>query len=67
MVRIVPRLEVEAELASRGCTKVKVYAFGSGSLWRTADSKFYFVVPQEIGGWTDDETLHQILMMLDGR
>jgi hypothetical protein len=65
--RIVPRREVEKELAARGCDKIKEFAFGSGSLWRTADTKFYFVVPQEIGGWTDEDTLRDILTMLDRR
>jgi hypothetical protein len=67
MVRIVPRREVERELANRGCTKIKEYVFGTGALWRTADTKFYFVVPNEIGGWTDEDTLRDILTMLDGR
>jgi hypothetical protein len=49
--RILGRHEVEKELVARGCEKIKDYAFGSGSLWKTADGKFYFVVPQGIGGW----------------
>ncbi len=67
MVRIIPRREVEKELTNRDCVKVKEYAFGSGSLWTTADRKFYFVVPNEIGGWTDEDTLRSILAMLDAR
>ena len=65
MVRIVPRREVEKELANRGCAKLKEYVFGTGSLWKTLDGKFYFVVPNEIGGWTDEDTLRSILAMLD--
>lgn len=67
MVRIVTRVEVEKELKARKRDKVKDYAFGSGSLWKTADSKFFFVVPQEVGGWTGDDTLRVILEMLDAR
>jgi hypothetical protein len=57
MPRIVPRLGVEKELTNRGCTKLKAYAFRSGSLWQTRDGKFAFSVPQEIGGWTSEDDL----------
>lgn len=67
MVRIVTRVEVEKELKARKCDRVKEYVFGSGSLRKTADSKFFFVVPQEVGGWTGDDTLRAILEMLDAR
>ncbi|HWA91593.1 MAG TPA: hypothetical protein VG889_16260 [Rhizomicrobium sp.] len=67
MARIVPRREVEKELANRGCIKLKEYAFRSGSLWQTRDGSFSFVVPQEIGGWTGDDDLRRVLEMLDSR
>ena len=67
MVVIITRAEVEKELTNRGCVKVKEYAFRSGTLWRTADGKYYFVVPQEIGGWTGDDTLRDILTKLDDK
>jgi hypothetical protein len=63
MPRIVPRLEVEKELTNRGCTKLKEYAFRSGSLWQTADGKFAFMVPWEIGGWTSEDDLRRVLEM----
>jgi hypothetical protein len=62
---IIPRLDVEKELHARGCVKIKEYAFHSGSLWRTADSKFYFVVPQEVGGWSYETDLRDVLKKLD--
>jgi hypothetical protein len=65
MVVIVPRHAVEKELISRGCTKLKEYAFRSGSLWQTRDGAFVFSVPQEIGGWTGDDDLRRVLEMLD--
>ena len=64
MPRIIGRQEVEKELAARGCAKIKDYAFSSGSLWKTADGKFYFVVPQGIGGWAYEDVLRDILEML---
>ncbi|HLY05432.1 MAG TPA: hypothetical protein VKR31_06765 [Rhizomicrobium sp.] len=67
MPRIVPRLEVEKELANRGCTKLKEYAFRSGSLWQTRDGKFAFIVPEEIGGSTSEDDLRRVLEMLDAR
>ena len=67
MPRIVPRHEVEKELASRGCVKLKEYAFRSGSLWQTRDGKFAFTVPWEIGGWTSEDDLRRVLEMLDRR
>jgi hypothetical protein len=65
--RIVPREEVEKELTARGCTKLKDYAFHTGSLWQTADRKFAFVVPREIGGWTSEDDLHRVLALVDER
>ena len=67
MPRVVPRLEVEKELTNRGCTKLKEFAFRSGSLWQTRDGKFAFSVPQEIGGWTSEDDLRRVLEMLDSR
>jgi hypothetical protein len=66
-VRLIPREDVEKEFANRRCAKVKEYAFGSGALWKTSDDKFYFVVPHEVSGWTDENTLRKILVMLDTR
>lgn len=67
MPAIVPRLEVEKELKSRHCNKIKEYGFGSASLWQTRDGKLAFSVPKEIGGWTRDDDLRCILEMLDSR
>ena len=67
MPRIISGHEVEKELAARGCAKVKEYAFGTGSLWKTADGKFYFVVPQGIGGWAYEDVLRDILEILSKR
>lgn len=67
MPRIVPRREVEKELASRGCVKLKEYAFRSGSLWQTQDGKFSFVVPQEVGGWSNEDDLRRVLEMIDAK
>jgi hypothetical protein len=67
MPRIVLRLKVEKELTNRGCRKLKEYAFRSGSLWQTADGKFAFIVPQEIGGWTSEDDLRRVLEILDAR
>ena len=50
---------------NRGCAKLKEYAFNSGSLWRTRDGKFAFIVPQEIGGWTSEDDLRRVLEILD--
>jgi len=36
-------------------------------LWKPADSKFYFVVPQGIGGWAYQDVLRDILEMLAKR
>ena len=66
-VRLIPPKDVESELANRLCMKIKEYAFGSGSLWKTKDNRFYFVVPHEISGWTDENTLRNILTILDAR
>ena len=66
-VRLFPREAVEKELSHRGCVKVKEYVFGSGALWRTRDSKFYFTVPHEFDGSTDENTLRGVLVMLDAR
>lgn len=63
-IRLLPRNEVEKEFTNRGCVKMKEYAFGTGALWRTQDRKFYFVVPHEIDGRTDENTLRDILIML---
>jgi len=67
MPKIVPRLDVEEELTNRHCTKIKEYAFQSGSLWQTRDGKFSFVVPQGIGGWSYEDDLRHVLDMLDNR
>jgi len=67
MPRIVLRLEVEKELANRGCKKIKEFAFGSGSLWQTHDGRFSFVVPQGVGGWAYEDDLRRVLQMLDDR
>lgn len=67
MPRIVPRREVEKELSNRRCIRLKEYAFRSGSLWQTRDGQFFFVVPQEIGGWTSEDDLRRVLEMLDAR
>lgn len=67
MPAIVPRRAVEKELTNRGCSKLKDYAFRSGSLWQTRDGKFAFTVPQEIGGWTGEDDLRRVLEMLDNR
>jgi hypothetical protein len=65
--RIVLKAEVEKELANRRCKKLKDYAFGTGSLWQTADGKFSFVIPQGIGGWAYEDVLRERLEMLDKR
>jgi hypothetical protein len=65
--RIVPRLEVEKELTTRGCRKLKEYVFRTGTLWQTGDRRFAFVVPMEIGGWTSEDDLQRVLEMLDSR
>jgi len=65
--RIISGQDVEKELAAPGCEKIKDYVFGSGSLWKTADGKFYFVVPQGIGGWAYEDVLRDILEMLSRR
>jgi hypothetical protein len=65
--RIVPRQEAEKELTARGCQKIKEYVFETGSLWKTADGKFYFVVPQGIGGWMYEDVLRDIFEMLSKR
>ena len=67
MPRVVFRREVEKELTNRGCIKLKEYAFRSGSLWQTRDGTFGFVVPQEVGGWTDEDDLRRVLDMLDAK
>jgi hypothetical protein len=65
-VRLLPRHHVEKELTNRRCTKIKDYSHGSGGLWMTLRG-FYFTVPTEADGRTDENTLRSILLEIDGQ
>ena len=67
MGRIIAQNDVEDELAARNCTKIRDYTFKTGSLWVTADQTYYFAVPQEISGWTEEDELQKLLQFLDSR
>jgi hypothetical protein len=64
-VRLYPRSTVEQELGKRRCVKIKDYSHGSGGLWMTPNG-YYFSVPTESDGRTDENTLHSILTEIDG-
>lgn len=65
-VRLIPRHDVEKELAARQCMKIKTYSHGSGALWMTLKG-YYFMVPTEPDGHTDENTLRSILLDLQGK
>lgn len=59
-VRLFPKAEVEGKLTDLGCTKIKDYSHGAGSLWVTKRG-FYFSLPQWPDGRTDQNSLQIIL------
>lgn len=63
-VRLIPKEDVERELWKRHCRKVKEY--GTAALWKTALG-FHFIVPHEIDGQTDENTLQETIVELDAR
>ena len=65
-VKLIPQDKVEGQLKTRKCSKIKAYSHGSGSLWVTHRG-YYFIVPKEPEGHTDENTLQAILAEIHGR